>query len=111
MEQEKQTKNRVSRIEEFLLDPEKTLFELLEEFGGSVEEIRNALSQIDVANLETLKGEDGKTPERGVDYFTDEDIDKIEAFNLDRIPDVIREILEHLESQEKMVLPILLLIF
>ena len=86
MEQEKQTKNRVSRIEEFLLDPEKTLFELLEEFGGSVEEIRNALSQIDVANLETLKGEDGKTPERGVDYFTDEDLDNIEAFILDRIP-------------------------
>lgn len=86
MEQENQTKNRVSRIEEFLLDPEKTLFELLEEFGGSVEEIRNALSQIDVANLETLKGEDGKTPERGVDYFTDEDLDNIEAFILDRIP-------------------------
>lgn len=86
MEQENQTKNRVSRIEEFLLDPEKTLFELLEEFGGSVEEIKNALSQIDVANLETLKGEDGKTPERGVDYFTDEDLDNIEAFILDRIP-------------------------
>ena len=86
MEQEKQKNNRVSRIEEFLLDPEKTLFELLEEFGGSVEEIRNALSQIDVANLETLKGEDGKTPERGVDYFTDEDLDNIEAFILDRIP-------------------------
>lgn len=85
MEQEKQT-NRVSRIEEFLLDPEKTIFELLEEFGNSVEEIRNALSQVDVANLETLKGEDGKTPERGVDYFTDEDLDNIEAFILDRIP-------------------------
>ena len=60
---------------------------MLEEFGGSVEEIRNALSQIDVANLETLKGEDGKNPrERGVDYFTDEDLDNIEAFILDRIP-------------------------
>lgn len=86
MDKENQTNNRVSRIEEFLLDPEKTLFELLEEFGGSVEEIKNALSQIDVANLETLKGEDGKTPERGVDYFTDEDLDNIEAFILDRIP-------------------------
>lgn len=85
MEQEKQT-SRVSRIEEFLLDPEKTIFELLEEFGNSVEEIRSALSQVDVSNLETLKGEDGKTPERGVDYFTDEDLDNIEAFILDRIP-------------------------
>lgn len=77
---------RVSRIEEFLLDPEKTVFEMLEEFSGSLEEIRQAFSGLNISELEQLRGEDGYTPVRGVDYMTDADIDAFEAFILDRMP-------------------------
>ena len=47
----KQT-SRVSRIEEFLLDPEKTIFELLEEFENSVEENKKCFITSRCRNLE-----------------------------------------------------------
>lgn len=84
--QQPQTNDRIALIERYLLDPEKTILEMLNDFGGSIEEIKRALADVDLATLETLRGEDGITPVRGVDYMTDEDIDAFEAFILDRMP-------------------------
>lgn len=78
--------DRIKRIEEFLLDPEKTLFETIEEFKGAVDALLPVLQKIDVERLDMLAGEDGYTPERGVDYFTEEDIGAIEQFILQRLP-------------------------
>lgn len=77
---------RIKRIEEFLLDPERALFTTLEEFRTLIAEILPVISKIDFATLETLKGEDGKTPRRGVDYMTQADIDALEAFILSKMP-------------------------
>lgn len=84
--QQPQTNDRIALIERYLLDPEKTILEMLNDFGGSIEEIKRALADVDLATLETLRGEDGITPVRGIDYMTDEDIDAFEAFILDRMP-------------------------
>lgn len=78
--------DRVALIEKYLLDPEKTIFEMLADFGDSVEEIRTAFKGVDVGKLEMLKGVDGYTPERGVDYMTDADFDVIEEFITERLP-------------------------
>lgn len=78
--------DRVALIERYLLDPEKTIFEMLVDFGDSVEEIRTAFKGVDVGKLEMLKGVDGYTPERGVDYMTDADFDVIEEFITERLP-------------------------
>ena len=91
MEENKQD-NRISKIEKYLLDPERTVFEMLSDFEGSIEEIKKALSGVDIEELKTLKGVDGKTPTKGEDYFTDEELDSIEEFILDRIPVVGKDL-------------------
>lgn len=79
-------KGRTQKIEEFLLDPEKVIFESLEEFQTAVAELLDILSNVNVEELEKIQGQDGKTPERGKDYFTQADIDAFESFILDRMP-------------------------
>lgn len=77
---------RVKRVEDFLLDPEKALFTTLDEFKVALNTILPILQGIDFNTLATLQGEDGKTPQRGVDYMTQEDIDALEAFILSKMP-------------------------
>lgn len=77
---------RLQRVEDFLLDPERVLFESIEDFKAGIDDLRTMLSNVNLAELEALQGADGKNPERGVEYFNDEDLDAIEAFILDRVP-------------------------
>lgn len=87
MENETKQNNttRQQRIENFLLNPDKEIFNSLEQFNEAVEYIKSILGNLDLNELEKLQGEDGKTPVLGVDYLTDEDLDKIESFIQERI--------------------------
>jgi len=86
--EKKQTspKGRTQRIEEFLLDPEKVIFESLEEFEQATQELLDILSGVDVEQLEKIEGQDGYTPVRGKDYFTQQDLESFEQFILDKMP-------------------------
>lgn len=79
------TRTRQQKIEDFLLNPDKEIFNSLEDFNDSINYIKSLLGNLDLNDLEKIQGEDGKTPELGVDYLTDEDLDKIESFINDRI--------------------------
>jgi hypothetical protein len=81
-----QPKTRQQRIEEFLLNPQKATFESLEQFESAVNELLDIFSAINIEALETLEGEDGKTPVRGVDYMNEEDFKALEDFILSKIP-------------------------
>lgn len=81
-----QQNNRVKKVENFLLDPEKVTFESLEEFKIALDTLIPLLQGVNLAELETLQGEDGYTPVRGVDYMTDDDINALETFILSRMP-------------------------
>lgn len=83
---------RQKRIEEFLLDPEKVIFQSIEEFKAAAEEVLSILRGVDLETLEKLQGADGKTPERGVDYFTEEDLQAIEEFIISKVPQVGKEL-------------------
>lgn len=83
---ENENQSRRDKIEKFLLDPDKVILEMLEGLDESTKQLIEAFQGVDLEKLETLRGEDGKTPERGIDYFTDEDLDNIEAFINSRIP-------------------------
>lgn len=78
--------NRVQKIEDFLLNPDKVVFESIQEFSEALKVLLPILQGINIDELQTLQGADGVTPQRGVDYFTQEDIDAIEAFILERLP-------------------------
>lgn len=79
---------RRKKIEDFLLNPDKTIFNSVEELKGAVDEVNQTFKNVDLSKLETIRGEDGKTPERGVDYFTPEDIDVFQKFIIDNMPEV-----------------------
>lgn len=87
LKQESQQNNqdRNAKIEEFLLNPDKVIFETLQEFEGAITGIMQALEGLDPETLELLQGADGKTPEKGVDYLTAEELEGIEQFILSRI--------------------------
>lgn len=87
-----QPKTRQQRIEEFLLNPQKATFESLEQFESAVQELLDIFSAINIEALEKLEGEDGKTPERGVDYMNEEDFKALEEFILSKIPTVGKEL-------------------
>lgn len=85
-ENKPQPQSRQQRIEQFLLDPEKTIFQSLEEFQAAVSQLLQIFEGVDIGSLEQLVGEDGKTPVRGEDYFTEEDLRAIEDFIISKIP-------------------------
>lgn len=77
---------RTQKIEQFLLDPEKVIFESLEEFEQATQELLDILANVDLEQLEKIEGKEGYTPVRGKDYFTKEDLDNFERFILDKMP-------------------------
>lgn len=81
-----QPQSRQQKIEAFLLDPEKTIFQSLEEFQTAAQQLLQMFEGVDVGSLEQLVGEDGKTPVRGEDYFTEEDLQAIEDFIVSKVP-------------------------
>jgi len=78
--------NRQKKIEKFLLDKDKAIFENIEEFSSALQTLIAKLDGVDLENLESLAGSDGHTPQKGVDYFTPEEIDGLEKFILDHMP-------------------------
>jgi hypothetical protein len=77
---------RTQRIEQFLLDPEKVIFESLEEFQVAVAELLDIFATVNIEELEKIQGQDGYTPKRGKDYFTEADLNSFEKYILDRMP-------------------------
>lgn len=78
--------SRTQKIEQFLLDPEKVIFESLEEFQQATQELLDILSGVDLESLEKIEGKNGYTPVRGKDYFTQQDLESFERFILDKMP-------------------------
>lgn len=78
--------NRIQKVEDFLLDPERVLFESIEDFKQGIDDLKSMLAGVNLAELQQLQGADGVTPERGVDYFSDDDLEAIQEFILDRVP-------------------------
>lgn len=76
---------RQQKIENFLLNPDKEIFNSLQDFNDSINYIKELVGNLDLNDLEKLQGEDGHNPELGIDYLTDEDLNKIDAFINDRV--------------------------
>jgi len=95
-----QTQSRTERIEAFMLDPEATIFQSLDEFEASIGELLSRLQGLNPEELNQLVGKDGYTPQRGVDYMTEEDIQGLEQFILSKIPKVGIELPSRLQVED-----------
>ena len=80
-------KTRINKIEDFLLNPDKVIFETMEELKNATEVLLPVLGKMNTEELTMLRGEDAETPERGVDYMSPEDLEAIEDFILERLPE------------------------
>lgn len=72
----KNTSLLINLIQENVEKSPKTALNLLNELGDNME----ALGGIDLSTLESIRGEDGKSPVFGEDYMTPEEIDGLENF-------------------------------
>lgn len=92
---EPKSKTRQERIEDFLLNPDKVVFESIEELNDALSVLRETFAGIDLTQLEQLQGENGKTPVRGEDYFTDAEMNALQEFILERLPEAGEDFPSH----------------
>lgn len=76
MEQEQNQPNnpKVEKLQMFAQSPELALFDMLDEINNKLEAISAVFKDLDLSNVEEIKGD---KPEKGVDYFTEEEIEEI----------------------------------
>lgn len=74
---------------------------LTEYFSDSVSEdkLNDAVSKYIQNNREAFKGKDGKTPVKGVDYFTDEELNSIHSKCEDKIANSAKTLTDHLDDE------------
>lgn len=100
--------DREQKIKDFLHSPERTIYEQIEEFKKSIAELVTAIKEAGLSGLSHIQGkngDDGVTPVRGIDYMTETDIDAMEQFMLDRLPEegidypTFKEIKDYIHAQ------------
>lgn len=88
MEKDKKQQKRIESAKNFQIDPELTIFDELQDINDNIEDLAESLSTIDLSKLEQLKGdkgEDGKTPKKGIDYHTKDELDSFAKLIQSRI--------------------------
>lgn len=93
----------IKLIQESVKESPETATDLLNELGDNLE----SLGGIDLSNLETLKGVDGKTPVLGEDYLTKEEIEGLEKFITEEVKelgeDLSKKLVTVLRASEKTI--------
>jgi hypothetical protein len=65
---------KVEKLQMFAQSPELAMFDMLDEINNKLEEIKNVFKDLDLSKVEEIKGD---KPEKGIDYFTEEEIEAI----------------------------------
>lgn len=110
MEQEDKT----NKLKAFATSPELAIFDMLDEINTKLEKTTKALEGLDLSEVESIKGD---TPEKGEDYFTDEELEQIkELIKAEILPvkgidyfdgeapdkeEIIQEVLARLNNKEE----------
>jgi hypothetical protein len=65
---------KMEKLQMFAQNPELAMFDLLDEMNEKLSTCVEALRDLDLSEVETIKGD---KPEKGVDYFTEDEVDQI----------------------------------
>jgi len=87
--EENKNEKRQQIIKDFLHDPERTIYEQIDEFKTAIETLVNVFKDSKLSEVEVIAGKDGEnaiTPTRGEDYFNEADITAFESFIMDKMP-------------------------
>jgi len=70
MEQE----NKANKLKAFATSPELAIFDMLDEINTKLTLTTKALEGLDLSEVDSIKGD---MPEKGKDYFTDDELEQI----------------------------------
>jgi len=70
MEQE----NKINKLKVFATSPELAIFDMLHEINTKLEKTTKVLDGLDLSEVDSIKGD---MPEKGKDYFTDDELEQI----------------------------------
>lgn len=71
---ENEQNKKVEKLQMFAQSPELALFDMLDEINNKLEGFSTLFKDLDLSKVEELKGD---KPEKGVDYFTEEEIEEL----------------------------------
>lgn len=78
-------KNKMEKLKMFATSPELAIFDMLDEVNEKLSAIKKVLEPMNLEEVDTIKGD---KPEKGVDYFTDEDIESLQEMIKDEVTPV-----------------------
>ena len=76
-EQNQPNNPKVEKLQMFAQSPELALFDMLDEINTKLEGIATVFKDLDLSNVEEIKGD---KPEKGVDYFTEDELEEIAEY-------------------------------
>lgn len=105
--------NKANKLKAFATSPELAIFDMLDEINSKLEVAVKALDGLDLSEVDSIKGE---TPEKGKDYFTDDELEQIkELIKAETLPvkgidyfdgetpdkeEIIKEVMSRMQSKE-----------
>jgi len=65
--------NKANKLKAFATSPELAIFDMLDEINTKLDKIKS-LEGLDLSEVDSIKGD---SPEKGTDYFTDDELEQI----------------------------------
>lgn len=66
--------NKANKLKAFATSPELAIFDMLDEINTKLTLTTKALEGLDLSEVDSIKGD---SPEKGKDYFTDDELEQI----------------------------------
>lgn len=66
--------NKMNKLKAFATSPELAIFAELQEVNEKLEKVAKVLENLDLSEVDSIKGD---SPEKGKDYFTDDELEQI----------------------------------
>lgn len=68
-----ETENKANKLQAFATSPELAIFDMLDQINTKLDAIKS-LDGLDLSEVDSIKGD---SPEKGKDYFTDDELEQI----------------------------------
>lgn len=68
---------KIGKWAQYTQDPKAVVFDELDAISDKLDEVLKTLEPLDFSESDTIKGETGYSPQRGVDFLTDEELEEI----------------------------------
>jgi len=71
MDQDQANNKKMEKLQMFAQSPQLAMFDMLDEINSKLEALGQVFKDLDLSEVDSIKGD---TPEKGKDYFTEDEI-------------------------------------